>query len=395
MTANREFNDIARAWLDLMPSEAPDRVVDTVLQAVEATPQVRPSYSTSRRFTTMTRFALAAAAAAAIAIGALIVYTRPSSNVGPPSGPSPSPSSAVPSALDDALRATWLAIATPNETLGNGGGPVSLEFSPAGNGVSATNFGPGNGFASSATPVGPDQIELVLESESGICQAGARGTYRWQLSADRSELTLSGVAEDCTKRGIVLQRRWARSLLGATTVGAGVVDSMDPTFAVTLPDYDYETRTLEDFAEIATPQGDGFSLMVFKNPQPFVDPCSRDEERVPYAPGADAFIEHFQTTDAFEVGEVTELEIDGHRALHADVSGRENYERCPGPDQELYQYTPQACQCHFVVGPGYTDSMYLVEVGADTFLFIVSPFESASEQSVIDSIRLPFELPAY
>ena len=395
MTANREFNDIARAWLDLMPSEAPDRVVDTVLQAVEATPQVRPSYATSRRYTTMTRFALAVAAAAAIAIGALIIYTRPSSNVGPPTGPSPSASSsAAPSALDDALRATWIAIGNPNETLGSGGGPVSLEFSPAGNGVSANNFGPGNGFASTVMPVAPDQIEVVLENESGICQAGARGTYRWELSADRSELTLSGLDEECTRRAIVLQRTWARSLLGSPTIGAGVVDSMDPTFAVTLPDYNYETRTLDDFAEIATPEGDGFSLIVVKNPQPFVDPCSTEEERVPYVPGADAFIEHFQTTDAFEVGEVTELEIDGHRALHANVGGKANYEGCP-PDQELYQYTPQACECHFVVGQGYTDSMYVVEVGTDTFLFIVSPFGSSSEQSVIDSIRIPYDLPAF
>ena len=393
MTANREFNDIARAWLDLMPSEAPDRVVDTVLQAVEATPQVRPSYATSRRFTTMTRFALAAAAAAAIAIGALIIYTRPSSNVGPPTSPLPTSSaSAAPSTLDDALRATWIANASPNETLQTGGGPVSLEFSPAGNGVSATNFGPGNGFASTVTPVASDQIEIVLEDASGICQAGARGTYRWELSADRSELTLTGLDEACTKRAIVLQRTWARSLLGSPTIGAGVVDSMNPTFAVTLPDYAYETRTLEDFAEIATPEGDGFSLLVFKNPQPFVDPCSQAEERVPYVPGADALIEHFQTTDAFEVGEVTELQIDGHRALHADIGGKADYEGCPG--QELYQYTPQACECHFVVGQGYTDSMYFVEVGADTFLFIVSPFGSASEQSVIDSIRIPYDLPA-
>ena len=393
MTTSRDFNDVARAWLDLMPSQAPDRVVDSVLQAVEDAPQVRPSFTHSRRISTMARFALAAAAAVAVVFGALIYTTRPTTDVGPSLNPSPSPS-ASPTEIDDALRSTWIAIANPNETLRNGGGPVELEFGPVGNGVSATNFGPGNGFGSTVTSIAPDQFELVLENASGICAAGARGTYRWQLSDDRSELTLSGLAEECTKRGIVLQRTWARSLLGAPTIGAGVVTSMDPTFAVTLPDYDYETRTLEDFAEIATPQGDGFSLIVVKNPQPFVDPCSTAEERVPYVPGADAFIEHFQATDAFTVGEVTELQVDGHRALHADVGGVSNYERCPGPDQEFYQYTPKECLCHFVVGPGYTDSMYVIEVGEDTFLFIVSPFGSGSEQSVIDSIRIPYDLPA-
>ena len=171
----------------------------------------------------MARFALAAAAAVAVVFGALIVSTRPSSDVGPSLSPSPLPST-DPGETDDALRSTWIAVATPNETLQNGGGPVSLEFSAAGNGVSATNFGPGNGFGSTVAPVASDQIEFVLENASGSCPAGARGTYRWQLSADRSELTLSGLDEECTKRAIVLQRRWARSLLGAPTIGAGVVD---------------------------------------------------------------------------------------------------------------------------------------------------------------------------
>ena len=339
----------------------------------------------------MTRFALAAAAVLAVALGTLIYTTRPSSNVGPPTSPSTSPS-ATPTALDDALHATWISNALENQMLGTGAGPVSLYITTQDR-MTTENFGPGHAFASGIQPISADQFDAVLEEATDDCAAGARGTYRWQLSPNRSELTLTAESEECAKRAIVLERRWARSLVGETSFGAGVVDSMDPTFAVTLPDYAYSTRTLDDFAEIATPEGDGFSLMVFKNPQTFVDPCSTQEERVPYVPGADAFIEHFQTTDAFEVGEVTELQVDGHRALHADVSGKENNERCPG--QELYQYTPKACLCHFVVGEGYTDSMYLVEVGEDTFLFIVSPFGSASEQSVIDSIRLPYELPAY
>ena len=40
MTESRNPDRLIRAWLDLMPDEAPDRVVSAVLQAVEATPQV-------------------------------------------------------------------------------------------------------------------------------------------------------------------------------------------------------------------------------------------------------------------------------------------------------------------------------------------------------------------
>ena len=73
------------------------------------------------------------------------------------------------------------------------------------------------------------------------------------------------------------------------------------------------------------------------------------------------------------------------------IEGKADYARCPG--QELYQYTPQACQCHFIVGQGDADSMYLVEVDGDTFLFIVSPINSPNEREIIDSIRIPYQLP--
>ena len=41
MTSERDFDRLARAWLELGPDEAPDRVVAAVLQAAETTPQVR------------------------------------------------------------------------------------------------------------------------------------------------------------------------------------------------------------------------------------------------------------------------------------------------------------------------------------------------------------------
>jgi hypothetical protein len=37
--------------------------------------------------------------------------------------------------------------------------------------------------------------------------------------------------------------------------------------------------------------------------------------------------------------------------------------------------------------------MYLVDVDGDTFLFIVSPINSPNEREIIDSIRIPYQLP--
>jgi hypothetical protein len=395
MTVNRDFNDVARAWLDLMPSEITDRALAAVIETVEDTPQERPWLAGRWRPQTMSRLLLAGAAAVlAVAAGVILITPRRAADVAaPPAPPSASPSTSARAGgdrLDDALRARWIATASAHPLLGNGSGPVALSVTAGGNGMSAENFGPGHGYASSAGQIGVDQLELVLEQDGGDCTAGTRGVYRWALFSNRSQLVLTKVSDPCEKRAAVLARTWVRSLVGATTMGAGVVDTMNPDFAITLPDDAYQTRTLDDFAEIAGTHGN--SLMAFKNPQPFVDPCSDAEERVPYKPGAAAFVDHFRNNDAFEVSEATPLKIDGHDAIHVTIGGKSNYSRCPG--RELYQYTPKTCECHFVVGQGYADSMYLVEVGSDTFLFILSPFGAGGELDAILSIRIPYELPA-
>src|SRR5207344_790212 len=80
MTSERDFDRLARAWLDLGPDEAPDRVIAAVLQAAETTPQVRrrirrPSW----RSFDMTRLPVVAGAAAVlvVVIGGGILLTRP------------------------------------------------------------------------------------------------------------------------------------------------------------------------------------------------------------------------------------------------------------------------------------------------------------------------------
>lgn len=339
----------------------------------------------------MSRVALAGAVAVLIALAAIITQTPPGPNVGASPSPSPSASGTTTRAapLEDALRATWIGFAGENATLQTGAGPVSLTIDPIGSSIEAANFGPGHGYASAATQLGPDKVQLVLARAGGDCPAGATGVYSWALAPDRSLLTLSVVSEECASRGIVFGRQWGRSLLNGGSVGAGFIDSMNPPIRVTLPDDNYAARKLDDFFEIASPSG--FSLMVVKNPQPFVDACSQDEARVPYQPGAAAFIQAFRNNDAFDVSPSTSLTINGNAAVHVSIGGKATVARCPG--QTLYEYTPKACGCHFVVGQGDTDSMYLIDVGSDTYLFIVSPFGSSREQAVVESIQVPAQIP--
>ena len=100
MTHERDFDRLARAWLELAPDEAPNRVVAAVLQAAEATPQVRRrvAWPTWRPFS-MNRLSLAAGAVAITVIfvgGAFLLSRQPeATGVGVSATPSPT---AVPSA---------------------------------------------------------------------------------------------------------------------------------------------------------------------------------------------------------------------------------------------------------------------------------------------------------
>ena len=113
MSDERDFDRMARAWLELGPNEAPDRAVSAVLQAVETTPQVRPvSQRLAWRFPAMTRFPITAAAAVALVIVVVgFLFTR-STQTTPVGGPSSSPS-ASPSAEASAAIAATPAVPEP------------------------------------------------------------------------------------------------------------------------------------------------------------------------------------------------------------------------------------------------------------------------------------------
>jgi hypothetical protein len=326
---------------------------------------------------------LGAAFVGAVLVGAQLLQNRPTVVLPEPSRPAPSELAVLPAGED--MRARWLANVGSIPGIGNGSGPVTLTIDPTGGVLSIANLAPGASFVSRVTTIG-DRLHLQLISDGAGCIAGALGEYVQTQSNDGSQLTLALVADVCPTRSATVARTWDRTLVGSTTVGAGIVDAFDPPFAITLPNARYEARVLDDWIEIGDPVS-GFSLMVFKNPQGFVDACSQDEVRYPYAPGAAAFVAYYRQNDAFTVVEATPLTIDGHSAIHLVTKVRVEGARCPGA--ELYALTPRACNCHFLGGD---DSLYLVDVGPDTFLFQLSPTtDAATELPIINTIRIPYE----
>ena len=207
MTSERDFDRLARAWLELGPDEAPDRVIAAVLQAADTMPQVRRrvAWPTWRPFQ-MNRLLLFAGAAvllvALIGGGALIggranvaVSVTPS----PTAVPSPS-RSAAPAPVPTALQSTW--VGAPRSIPGlMASARYRFELKLNTFRFPFDDFGQGQLLASASTEDG-DVLRLTSTDTTGGCQVGDVGTYRWSLSSSGNRLTLT-----------VVNDAWSRALL--------------------------------------------------------------------------------------------------------------------------------------------------------------------------------------
>ena len=207
MTASDDFDRISRAWLDLMPDEAPDRAVHAVLREVATTPQVRRWGPLSWRPLPMNRFTYAIAAAAiAVAIGGAVLLLRPGADeqsAGPP-GPSASPSASQAGAYQ--LEGRWM------------GGPSDLVDPGAGSSIllrddalqlsqSNANDAPRLTAQLSFSNAGLIHLE---SSGPGPCDADTGGDYDWSISPSNRVFRLSPIEDGCTQRAAALAGIWWR-----------------------------------------------------------------------------------------------------------------------------------------------------------------------------------------
>ena len=395
MTEHTDIDRLLETWFDDGPTAMPDRVVTVVADRIGRQGQ-RHTWLLDRRPKVNLFLKVALAAALGIAVIGGAIFLAGSRNTTPTPAPLPSaaPSSAVDASapaqtgVDDALRSRWVAFDPGSDVLGTGSGPIDLTMTASGRDLSVGNLGAAGSFASTVLEATEDQIRIALVRDSRSCVAGTEGTYRWALSGDGAQLSLTAVSDDCTDRPIALARTWSRSLVGSTTNGAGVVDAFEPMFEIVLPDGAYDVRTLTDFVEVA--KADGAGLTAWKNPQGFANPCAQPE-RYPYKPGADALVAYFRQNPGFNVIEATPLEIDGHHAVHLVTEAKPDYAPCP--NQELLLFTPKACDCHWIAGPGFRDSFYVVDVGEDTVVFELNPVDPAAESPITKTLRIPARLP--
>ena len=231
MTTPRDADRILRAWLDLMPDEAPDRTVAAVLQAVETTPQTRrPVLRGPRRSASMNRFSLIAAAAL---LGAAVVGVALFAGGAPNNQPAPTPAAvaATPAPSASTSPSASADAKAPSSLVGTWFGPgrdVPGIVGGSGSRLLITDTGVAFGTPNdqgrallSAELAGSAGDTLSVTSGLGSCAASETGTYQWTLSASGTVLAVTSSGDQCAERATAFEGTWwkAACKIGPTCLG--------------------------------------------------------------------------------------------------------------------------------------------------------------------------------
>jgi hypothetical protein len=221
MTRERDFDHLARAWLELGPDEAPDRVVAAVLQAAETTPQVRRRLArpTWRSFH-MNRLPVAAGAAAVLTvlIGGALLQNRPpdATGVGVSQTPSPTavasastaPSAALTTTVPSELQSMWVG---PPRSVSGLLPSHRYRFELTKDGL---DFPYDNlqieGQLPAAVVVDGNVLQLTSTGVPGECKVGDVGRYSWTLSPGGTRLSVTLIADACAVRSSALSGDWQK-----------------------------------------------------------------------------------------------------------------------------------------------------------------------------------------
>ena len=119
--------------------------------------------------------------------------------------PTPSASD-VPVTVPVALRHPWIGDERDIDGFASPRDASLFEFLPD---VPVLTFG--GTLTSNIVKFDASEFVISLADDDAGCRAGARGTYRWELSAAGDTLTLVSGQDECPARGTALSGSWTRS----------------------------------------------------------------------------------------------------------------------------------------------------------------------------------------
>ena len=356
MTSERDFDRLARAWLDLGPDEAPDRVIAAVLQAADTTPQVRRVRWPIWRSTIMTRYIAAAGLAAALILaiggGLLLTGNKAPAAVAPSVTPSAS-ASPVGGSVPAELQARWMG--GHREPFGAESGS-SILIDGTGLALSQSNSNDRVNLTANATTAGTGRLRLEQPSSNRIhCNAGNVGEYTWSLSPSGRTLTIEAASDACSARPTLPAGTWWRmdcadkndNCLGdidAGTYSSQFISPRLPDGASWQPVFGGITYTVPDGWANAADWPSAFTLVpsadyakakaaaagsdeVYHGIYVLTDPaissqdsaCSASEQ-----PGVgrsvSEMVSFIKNQKSLLVGSPTSIDIDGHQGQFVDIS---------------------------------------------------------------------------
>jgi len=360
MSAPTDLDGKLRAWLDLMPDEAPDHAIAAVLDATDTTPQERHTRRWPSWRTPMNRsFAALAVAVVVVIVGAALllrpgiasqVATVPSASVAPPGSPAialPAPSVAL-GAVPSQLHGRWMG--GNNSFVADGAGS-SLNLSADRYVISQSNRGDRVALAGNVG-IQADTMRLTTDPSRPDCPAASVGTYAWSLSPSGRILTLTAVQDPCPDREAAIAGTWwqmackdpGTDCLGALDAGTyesqyiapfltsaadwspkfGAVTYTVPNGWANYSDWPgiFGLTTADQFAATTATRVDPLrdvEVMTHAAAESAAPPCSGDRDpSVPVSAAAIAGALH--NHPGLIVGQSSPITIDGHPGVSVDLA---------------------------------------------------------------------------
>lgn len=408
MTATRDPDRLLRAWLDLMPDEAPDRVIDAVLLATTAAPQARRFPWHGRwRPNQMNRLVLIAAAALVLAglVGGAVYFgsTRnPLPTPGPTAVPTPSPGPTARAPIVPPPQTTWgdwLADVPAIPEIDTPAGMLQLSVDwEAGQRVWLQTTPDYRQLLNSA-PLSAPNGELRLRSntvDNVYCTVNDEGSYRWNRSSDGLFLTLQLIADDCPARAAVFARTWVRSHGAVNDGGPGVNYGVTPMIQMTLPTGQrYGMGGGEQGPDIGT-FGDQLpyrAFVVIRNPGGFGAPCAAtDTQKIDVAHTTAAFAAYLDALPGVNLT-TSDTTIGGRSAVRMDVAVDPGVKCRAGGNISAFHVEKLTDEAFWELGAGQVETFYIVQIDATTTFLLWYQGTAAEETAVLDSITFIDKLP--
>ena len=394
------FDQRLADWLEDDPSTAPREVLATVLAAFPSIDQRRRSRA-PWRFPIMNRYLIPIAAAVIVAVGALYLISRPSSQIGPPASPSLTAASAT-------IEGTWTVTFTHQEMLDAGitdqsednlsnYGTFRLTFQSgwwANRQLAPIESGGGTAtYTVDATTIhlfSPEDnvtfdLPYTVTSTTLTLGPGGPVTFRVKPWTRIATEVITATPEPAVTPNPTVTSADVGRALGA---GTYEVQGFAKLFTITLPDRWTASELTPTSVVLASSTDGSTNLAMYVLNKVYGDPCHPAGAATAVQPGADKLLTALAGVTGFAVGSAQPVNIGGAAGTTFTFGNAIN----PGPagcaanPMPFGRHANGGTDVDVQMFGGETDQFWALDDGATTMLIAVTDSRVDAVQPLIDSI---------